>query len=192
MEKPTKPQDLYIGRNRLLTAIATFVWLASGVTLAVVTPLAMVKYPPESEQTKTLLIIALSLWGAVCLLYGILNLRNLFFHYILTADEKGIYNYSGLFHYGFISWEDVEGFSKEATVLDVMDGDPPCLRIFVKDFKKYKSGISLYRKMMLLFGGCNIKIYTLCSQIKRKELYRLLNNMLSYYNAPEQTVDINE
>lgn len=191
MEKQTKPENLFIGRKRLITAIATFAWLGFGVTLAVATPLAMFKYPPDNERTKTLLIIALSLWGAVCLLYGVLNLRNLFFPYILTADEKGIYNYSGLFHYGFIAWEDVEGFSKDATVLDIMDGDPPCLRIFVKDFKKYKGGISLYRKLMLLFGGCNIKIYTICSQIKRKELYRLLNNMLCYYNAPEQTVDFN-
>ena len=192
MEKPTKPQDLFIGRNRLLTAVAMIAFFALGIASAVVAPLAAAESAAEDGQIKIMLIIALSILCAICILYGVLNLRNLFFPYILTADEKGIYNYSGLFHYGFIEWKDIQSFAKNSTILDVLDSEQPCLRIYVKDFKKYKSEIPFFKKMILVFGGGNLRIYTLCSQIKKKEFFQLLNNMLSYYNPPEQTVDINE
>lgn len=192
MEKPVKPENLFIGRKRWLTAIAAFICFAFGLTLVILTPIAVKLHPPEDGQAKVMLIAGTAVIGALCIFYGILNFRNLFFPYLLTADEKGVYNYSGLFHYGFIGWEDIENFTKDPTILDLLDSDQPCLKIYLKDFKAYKTGLSLYRKAMLFFGGCGIKIYTMCSQIKRKELFRLLSDMNSYYNTPEPTVDFNE
>lgn len=192
MERPVKPENLFIGRKRWIPAVIGFALLVFGLALAIFVPIGLSKYPPEDEQTAKYLIVCTCILSPVSILYAVLNLKNLFFPYLLTADEKGVYNYSGFFHYGFIAWEDIDGFTNNATVLDVMDGEQPCLRIFVKDFKKYKSGLSLYRKSILFFSGSNIKIFTTCSQIKRKELYRLLKNMHSYYDAPEQTVDFNE
>lgn len=96
MEKLTKPQNLYIRRNRALTAAAAFAFLAFAVALAALLPLGLIKYPPEKDILIPLIIgSSVIIFISFCL--GALNFRNLFFPFLLTADEKGVYNYSGYF-----------------------------------------------------------------------------------------------
>ena len=174
MEKQIKPENLYIARKRWLTAIAAAAFLAVGIALAVAFPLAVIKYLPS------VLLTAESLY------LGVLNLRNLFFPYILTADEKGVYNYSGFFHFGFVTWQEIGGFTKEAAVLDMLDSDTPSIKISVKNFNAFKRKQSFYRKWLLFWSLGEIKIHTLCSQIPRKQLLTLLCDMLGYYSHSEQ------
>lgn len=188
MEKLTKPQNLYIRRNRALTAAAAFAFLAFAVALAALLPLGLIKYPPEKDILIPLIIgNSFIIFISFCL--GALNFRNLFFPFLLTADEKGVYNYSGYFHFGFIDWEDILSFTKDATWLDLLDDDMPSLKIYLKNFKAYRSTLSFYKKWQLFWSFGDIKIYTLCSQIKRKQLYVLLDEMLKYYGSSAEQVD---
>lgn len=184
MEKQIKPENLFIRRKRLLTALAAAIFLAFGITLAVVFPLAVIKRPPP-DDVRIYLIISITAITVLCLYMGVLNARNLFFPYLLTADEKGVYNYSGFFHFGFVKWEDIESFCKDPTWLDVLDSETPSIRIYLRDFKEFKKTLSFYKKWLLYWSGSNIKIYTLTSQIKRKQLLMLLDEMLRYYGANE-------
>lgn len=184
MEKQTKPENLFIRRNRALTAVAAFGFFAFGIALAIVFPLAVIKNLPDDDILVDL-VVGTSLITFLCLFLGALNARNLFFPFILTADEKGIYNYSGYFHYGFVPWAEIEAFTKGATILDVLDSDTPSIKIFLKDLKSYKKTISFYKKWLLFWSGCNIKVYTMCSQINKRELLGLLDSSLKYYNSPE-------
>ena len=108
------------------------------------------------------------------------------FPVILTADEKGVYNYSGFFHFGFVTWQEIGGFTKEAAVLDMLDSDTPSIKISVKNFNAFKRKQSFYRKWLLFWSLGEIKIHTLCSQIPRKQLLTLLCDMLGYYSHSEQ------
>lgn len=187
MEKTLKPQDLFIRRKRWLTAIGAgicFAFAAALVTLFTVTAL---KFTTEEDNLFTFLCLCAAVFGFSFLLLAALNIRNLFFSCLLTADEKGIYNYSGLFHYGFISWSDVEQISKDATWLDILDNEAPNIRIVIKDFKAYRRGLSFGKKWILFWNLSTVKIFTLCSQIKKRELCALLEERLNYYNAPEDT-----
>ena len=185
MEKQIKPENLFIARKRWLTAIAAAAFLAVGIALAVAFPLAVIKYLP-SDDLRIYLIVCAVLLTAESLYLGVLNLRNLFFPYILTADEKGVYNYSGFFHFGFVAWQEIGGFTKEAAVLDMLDSDTPSIKIYLKNFKAFKRKQSFYRKWLLFWSLGEIKIHTLCSQIPRKQLLTLLCDMLVYYSHPEQ------
>ena len=100
MEKQTKPENIYIRRNRILTALAALAFLALAAGIAIVFWLTVLKNPP-AEDIFTLLVISLSCAVAVALYMAVLNIRNLFFPFLLTTDEKGVYNCSGFFHYGF-------------------------------------------------------------------------------------------
>lgn len=191
MEKQVKPENLFVRRNRGITALCAFVFLGIGITLAVVFPLAVIRHPPE-ENIFVTLTVGMSLIIAFCLYLGVLNARNLFFPYLLTADEKGIYNYSGYFHFGFIKWEDIASFGKDPTILDVLDNETPSIRIYVRDFAAYKKTLSFIKKWQLFWSGSNIKIYTICSRIKRKQLIALLDDMLKYYGAHEVAQENNE
>lgn len=184
MERQIKPENLFVRRNRLITALGAFIFLAVGITLAVVFPLAITRRPPE-EDIFIELTVGMSCIIIVCIYLGVLNARNLFFPFLLTADEKGVYNYSGFFHYGFVPWEDINGFTKDSTMLDLLDNDAPSIKIFIKDLKSYKKKTGFCKKWLLFWSGSNIKVYTLCSQIKKKELLKLLDNSLKYYGAPE-------
>lgn len=189
MEKQTKPENIYIRRNRALTAIAALAFFALGAGIAIVFWLAIIKTPP-AEDIYTLLVISVSFAVAVTLYMAVLNIRNLFFPFLLTADEKGVYNFSGFFHYGFIAWDIIESFSKDAAILDFLENESPHVKIYIKDFKNYKKSINFYRKWLLFWNGGNVKIFTLTSQIKKMELLTLLEASLSYYgSADKETVE---
>ena len=49
MERQIKPEDLFVRRNRLITALGAFTFLAVGITLAVVFPLAITRRPSEED-----------------------------------------------------------------------------------------------------------------------------------------------
>lgn len=190
MEKLTKPENLFIARKKWLNALAALVFLAFGAVIAIVLPLGLVKRPPDDLSTMILLCIGSAVLAAYSLLLAALNMRNLFFPYILTSDEKGIYNYSGLLHFGFIKWEDIASIGQDSTIMDVLDNDSPHLTIFVNDLKEYKRALTLGKRQLLFWSGGNIKVYTLCSQIKRKQLGELLENSLRYYKQSyDTTVD---
>lgn len=184
MEKRIKPVNLFIRRKRFFTAVAAFIFSAVGVALAVVFALAVSKNPP-ADDIRIFLYVAIACVVFICLYLGVLNVRNLFFPYLLTTDEKGIYNYSGYFHYGFVPWSEIEEIAGYTTLLDLFDNDAPNIKLFIKDLKSYKKTISLYKKNLLFWGGGNVKIFTLCSQIKKNELLKLLDISLKYYNSPE-------
>lgn len=187
MEKSIKPDNLIIARKRGLTAFAAAVFIVLGLFFGIGGPIGLYRFLPEDNYVLILLAIAFALIALDLLLVGALNIRNLFFPCLLTADEKGIYNYSGLFHYGFISWSDIEQISKDATWLDILDNEAPNIRIVIKDFKAYSRGLSFGKKWILFWNLSTVKIFTLCSQIKKRELCALLEERLNYYNAPEDT-----
>lgn len=192
MEKQIKPENLYIRRNRLLTAIGAGICFIIAAALVVAYAVAAVKFPPDDYTLFVCLCVCDGLSGFAFLLIAILNFRNLFFPYLLAADEKGIYDYSGYIHAGFIGWEEISGIKGEADgavrgfgfafvrVLNIMDGEPPKLLINLKDAKAFKN--TLTRKITYLFRSC-ITVPTLCAQCKNSELAALLKERLAYYGS---------
>lgn len=185
MEKSIKPDNLFIARKRGLTAFAAAVFIVLGLFFGIAGPIGLYKVPLEDNYVLILLAIAFALIALDLLLAGALNIRNLFFPCLLTADEKGIYSYSGLFHYGFISWNDIEQISKDATWLDILDNEAPNIRIVIKDFKAYRRSLSFGKKWILFWSFGTVKIFTLCSQIKKKELCALLEERLNFYSPAD-------
>ena len=181
-----KPENLFIERRRGLTALAAVIFAAVGLFCLIAFPLTITKFPTEDRTVMILLCIAFPIISVYALIISALNIRNLFFRYVLTADEKGIYNYSGFFHYGFLSWEDISSVNKEATILDFLDNEAACIRISLTDPKAYKRAQPFGRKWLLFWGGGNVKIYTLCSRVKKKQLCGLLDYSHGYYRQRKE------
>lgn len=181
-----KPENLFIERRRGLTALAAVFFAAVGLFCLIAFPLVITKFPTEDRTVMILLCVAFPIISVYALIISALNIRNLFFPYVITADEKGIYNYSGFFHYGFLSWEDISSVNREATILDFLDNEAACIRISLTDPKEYKRVQPFGRKWLLFWGGGNVKIYTLCSRVKKKQLCGLLDYSHGYYRQRKE------
>ncbi len=186
MEKQIRPDNLFVARKKGLTALAAVIFAAVGLFSLIAFPLTITKFPTEDRTVMILLCIAFPIISVYALIISALNIRNLFFRYVLTADEKGIYNYSGFFHYGFLSWEDISSVNKEATILDFLDNEAACIRISLTDPKEYKRAQPFGRKWLLFWGGGNVKIYTLCSRVRKKQLCGLLDYSYGYYRQRKE------
>lgn len=190
MEKPTKPENLYIRRNKVLTAIAAVAFLAIAVAAVAAYAVAVYKNPIEDKHNFSLLTAAVALLGLAFLSLSAFNFRNLFFPFLLTADEKGIYDYSGFFHFGLIEWKYMGEMWKGSallTILDLLDSEMPSIIIMLKtDLTEMKKELSFWQKWLLFWRGQTVKIYTLCSQVKKREIIELIKNMLDYYAEPEE------
>lgn len=181
-----KPENLFIERRRGLTALAAVFFAAVGLFCLIAFPLVITKFPTEDRTVMILLCVVFPIISVYALIISALNIRNLFFPYVLTADEKGVYNYSGFFHYGFLSWEDISSVNREATILDFLDNEAACIRISLTDPKAYKRVQPFGRKWLLFWGGGNVKIYTLCSRVKKKQLCGLLDYSHGYYRQRKE------
>lgn len=104
----------------------------------------------------------------------------------MTANEQGIYDYSGFIHCGLVEWKDIGAVSPSYAdnVFEALDGKLiPCVRIILKDGKTYRRKSNIFRKIWLLFNNSEIKLNLILSSVKHSEILPLLDRMLTYYSA---------
>ena len=88
MEKQIRPDNLFVARKKGLTALAAVFFAAAGLFCLIAFPLLITKFPTEDRTVMILLCIAFPIISVYALIISALNIRNLFFRYVLTADEK--------------------------------------------------------------------------------------------------------
>lgn len=98
-------------RKKGMTVLGGILSLLLAASLIALITVAYILTPEETiKDVKTFIIIAyvgVGIASFVLLLFAVLNFNNLRYPVILATDEKGIYDYSGFVHGGFIPWDGI-------------------------------------------------------------------------------------
>lgn len=195
METTSIPENLKVYRKKWLTALGGVIFLIIAAALAGIFIFA---YMQTDEATirdiKSELIISfvgIDICSLILIIYAVLCFNNLRYPLILATDEKGIYDYSGFVHGGFINWNDIRqitGSRLIENILDVFnDNTPPHVKIELKNYKRtFANRSGLWRTLFFLSGyGC-VRIRTFCSPLSRRNTLKLLNERLTYYTETDK------
>lgn len=191
MEENKKPENMTVYRKKGMTVLGGILSLLLAASLIALITVAYILTPEETiKDVKTFIIIAyvgVGIASFVLLLFAVLNFNNLRYPVILATDEKGIYDYSGFVHGGFIPWDDIlkitGGGRKIEAFLDVLeDGSLTDVKIELRNYKlTFANRSGLWRALYYMTGfGC-VKLRTLCSALSKKNTYALLSERLNYY-----------
>lgn len=198
MEKPLKPNDMFIRRKRVFNAIAAAIFIAVAVLFIILTVLSFKGYLGWTKTELVIESICAGVMTAISLTGAALEIRNLFYPYLLTADEKGVYDYSGFRHAGFISWRDIAGIEDEndgaargvsaalIRFFDYTGGDAGKIVLNLKNYKAYKRALNPIARITRIFDS-GVIINASCADAKRSEIIAMLTERLAYYgNNDEQ------
>jgi len=186
MEKVTKPENITVYRKRALTALAACGWVLAGAAFVAVMVAAFIKTrDTENAAAATACLVFGCIFAFIMIVNGALCFNNLRFPVLVYTDEKGFYDYSGFVHCGFVAWSDIELITCGNTVSDLLEaasGDAPGIRLWLKNPKNSFKDRNKLWKIAYIFSesGC-VKVRTLCSKVKKKELYGLINARFAYY-----------
>lgn len=190
-----KPENLTVYRKRDLTVFAAVLWLAGAAAIEGLILFAYFKSAdqlPEEKSAVIICLIGVSIVSAIMIVNSALCFNNLRYPCILATDEKGIYDYSGYIHSGFISWDDIESISgsqKIEAFLDLLaDSQPPSVKIELKNPRATFANRNIIWKIAFIFTsfGC-VNIRTICSPLSRRETNKLLCERLAYYTEKCET-----
>lgn len=190
---------MFIRRRRVFNAIAAVIFIA---VAALFITLIILNFNGYLGWTRTeefiLTAICAGVMAAISLIGAALEIRNLFYPYLLTADEKGVYDYSGFRHAGFISWRDIAGIEGEndgaargvsaalIRFFDYANGDAGKIALNLKDLKAYKRALNPFVRITRIFDS-GVIINASCADVKRSEIIAMLAERLAYYgNNDEQ------
>lgn len=187
MEATKKPENLSVLRKKGLTVVIATLWLILGIALEGLFAAAYFLNSDGGSGVYILIcFIGSTVFSAVMFTYSALYFRNLAYPVILASDEKGLYDYSGFLHCGFIPWEDIAKISGpnnlEAVFNTALEGYSPAVIIELKDNSEViKRHGKLWRVAFYLTGfGC-IKIRTFFSPLSRKQTDAAICERFLYY-----------
>lgn len=177
-----KPLEMFLLRRRRLTMFSAWLLFVFGVGL----PLAVWFGLHTMESDVFILLFVGSLiWGIVAIVLFALTLRNALNPYILYANADGVYDYSGFIHGGFIAWSDIGcialGKGGVADIVNTLDGNAPCIRIYFKDADDYLTRTKFLRRILIILGGGCIMVRTTFAKAKRREVYAMLVDFAGHY-----------
>ena len=182
MEKPTKPQNIYVKRNRFLSVLAGVFWI---ILTAGIATLSFYIIPTFAELEKLtdqiLMYFAGCFFTVVGLIYIVLSFRNAAIEYVIYTDEKGLYHYSGFVHLGFIAWEDIGDIICHGMFWVVVDNGTR-IQIIPKNPNAFWYKLSKLKRFILGLTYYRITVKTLFTNVKAQELYPLLKDSIKYYN----------
>lgn len=191
MERISKPENLTVYRKKGLTVLGGLLSLLLAAALITFITVAYLMTPEETvKEVKTSVIIAFTGVGigAFFLISNTaLCLYNLRYPVILATDEKGIYDYSGFIHCGFIGWNDILeitgcGNRAEAFIDLFENGSLTEVKIELRNRKAtFANRSKLWTALFIMSGFGTVRIRTMCSPLSKKITYALLNERLKYY-----------
>lgn len=184
-----KPTEMYLLRRRKLTVIISLAILAAAAALPLVEWFVLSDLVVDGF---TQLFAVTLVWSFIVLIFAALNFRNAFYPYIIAADERGIYNYSGLIHGGFIAWSDIEriSFGRMHNVADVIDaayGNLPCITITLNNKREFRSRQNIFKRLVFAFSDGDIKIHTFMAKAKRKDVCEAIYEFSRHYLTEKGT-----
>lgn len=194
MENNKAPENLTVYRKKGLTLFGGIAFLLWAVVIIGLFVFAYIKTGDTDAETKNAMVIALVgvvIFSSVMVINAALCFNNLRYRCILAADEKGLYDYSGFVHSGFIPWEDIQhihggGRKIEAFADLLVEGTPNSVKIDLKNYRRtFANRGRLWLFIYVLSGfGCT-KIHTFCSPVSKKQTYALLTERYDYYTATD-------
>jgi len=171
MERISKPENLTVYRKKGLTVLGGLISLLLAAALITFITVAYLMTPEETvKEVKTSLIIAFTGVGigAFFLISNTaLCLYNLRYPVILATDEKGIYDYSGFIHCGFIGWNDISeitgcGNRAEAFIDLFENGSLTEVKIELKNRKAtFANRSKLWTALFIMSGFGTVRISTM-------------------------------
>lgn len=183
MEKLTKPQNIYVKRNRFLSVIAGVLWLILTAGLATLCFYILPVYAELENFTDIILMyFAGCFFTATGIIYVVLSFRNATIEYVIYTDEKGLYHYSGFVHLGFIPWEDIGDILCHGMFWVLADNGTR-IQIIPKNAEIFWRKLSRFKRFMLAMTYYRITVKTLFTNVKAQHLYPLLKDSVRYYNA---------
>lgn len=196
METTAKPENLTVYRKKWLTALGGIIYLI--VALAFIGVLIAAYYLTDEatlKELKTEIIISfvgVGICSFILIVYSALCFLNLRYPVILATDEKGLYDYSGFIHGGFISWSDIRQITGSTIIgglVDVFaDNASPHVKVELKNYRLTFANRNRFWKIIFLLSGFGcLSIRTLCSPLSRRNTLNLLNERLAYYTANTET-----
>jgi len=180
----TKPENLYIRRNRALPVLAAEVCVAVCALFIVLSIIFDRENLFDGLGDAIWFYVAVGFFGTGLLVIAVLNLMNLKQKFVIYTDEKGIYHYSGFVHLGFIPWEEIGEITCLSGAAAVFLNDSSArLRIFPKDAQAFWKKLSFLKRFGLGFGGNGIKVHTFGTRVKPQALGAALLQLRDYYTA---------
>lgn len=182
MEKPERPEDLYISDNKIARLLTAVIWLAAAAGLVALPVLTL--YAGAPTQVMAAMWCVCTIFAVICAMYAGINFYKLKYNYTFYADEKGIYDYYSFFAAGFVPWEQVAGV--ELKKFD-FGGDPPrsCVRITLdeKKFREGRSNLSIFLVGLnsAIFNPLALRLTFAVAKGSRAEIYARLAAMYRYY-----------
>lgn len=189
MEKPQKPQDVYIRQRRWATvcfALLALILLADAIAL----PVAVALRPDENWSAAfqtgffALSCAAAVLFGVVLLAVLLLLCMKLPRTFLITADEKGIYLYSSLVPYGFIPWDNVanvEYYGVFSFSQDLFAPDANHIKLTLRSKADFRKRLRWFQRAAFRLNFSRLYVSLVLCKGKGAEIGRALRTMREYY-----------
>lgn len=194
MEKPTRPQDVYIRQRKWVTAgfaLIALILLACVLLL----PTAVALSPDESWSKEfaagflALSCVAAVLFGVPLLAAAVALCAKLPHEHLIRTDEKGLYLASTLIPYGLIPWENIANVEYSGVLnlsQDLFAPDINHVKITLRSKTDFKKGLNFIQKTAFKMSFSRLYVPLVLCKGKGAEVGRVLRTAWEYYSVPDQ------